>query len=496
MGILKCLHNPDTASNARKTIALSMATLLNTCMNIVLQMLLARCLDKQNVAIYMQSLLVFNTALPFLQLGITNGLYYVLVHDDEHACEIMTEGILLTVVSSLVITVFLLFGGNYVLAGVLNNEAAAPALMWLIPYMLFCVPESVAMVGLVYYNRFRFIAIYNAVKSLICVIGLILVTQLLKNGEDVFAARAIISSFFGLCTLILIYKCVIPRTKFCINKSNIVKILSVSLPLSFASMAGTLSGHLDQWIVSGMLSPDIYTVYQMGAYEIPVISIITGAISTVMIVDINKAVKDNDVKKAVEIFRNIASKTSMFLMPCMVFFFFASNDFICFLFTEKYVDSVPIFCVYLLYIPIRCVIYGPMFIALGKSKNILYRECVSLVLNGIMSIIMIKWLGMIGAAVSTILVTYVFSVTYNIYSLSKWTYTPWYKILPFNEIGKYIILSVPGGILSWVLLFEIDSTLYIGNIILKFVVFCIITLLLYNYVANISPKKLVGLIRR
>lgn len=493
--MLNLLRCPDSASKVQKTVALSAASMTSLFLNVILQMLIARYLSKTEVAVYMQSLLIYSTLLPFLQLGVNSGLYYVLTHKEGHSREVMTEGMVIVGSAGLVVSLIIIIGGNELIASFMNNYNLSYTTFWLIPYMLICIPESLAFVGFIFCNRVRFVAYYNTIKSLACVLLLVIVIIYNDSGTVLFIARVISGCLFGICSIFLLYVYVLPKDSFQFQWSGIKTILAVSLPLSFATMAGTMSGNLDMLIVSRFFSVDDFSVYRMGAYELPFVGIITGAISTVVTVDMNREAKNGDIVKAIEIFKNVAVKTSLILMPSMVFFFFAAQDFITFMFTEDYLGAVPIFCLYLLYLPVRCVIYGPLFVALGKSKIIMKREFTALMLNAVLSLVAIHVLGMIGAVVSTLMVTYLYSVPYNIYLLSKWSGVSWYKILPFRRIGGCILLSLPGGLLAW----QTASVFYTWHSLLKlmlmFCVFALTTMLMYYRYLHLSPQKLRNIIR-
>ena len=448
--ILEGVLRKDNASNVQKTFALSLAGIMSTAINVVLQMLLARYCSTYEIAIYMQSILIYTTLVPMLQLGISNGLYYVLVHNKNNELEILTEGICITFASTSVFALFIILGGSDLLAILFNNDGVGKTSFWLVPYFLFCIPESIVMVGFVYYERLRFVAYYNTLKSLILVIVLIVTVMIRNDGYILFASRVIVSSFFSFIALIFLYRYIIPFGKINFTIKNIKNILKISLPLSIASITGILSSNLDKILVSNMLSTDEYVVFQMGAYEIPIIGIITNAVSTVMIVEMTNSIKKGDVLQAMVLFRNIVKKTSFFLMPIMVFFFFAAKNVICFLFTEAYLGAVPVFLTYLFYIPIRCVQYGPMIVAFGKSKIIMYREFASLIINILLSVILMKLLGIIGVAIATVLISYIIGLAYNLYSLSKWTKVSCKDILPIFDMFIYFLLSLPGGIISWI----------------------------------------------
>ena len=490
--MFKYLLKPDEASNSEKSVVLAFAYATNTCMNVILQMLIARVLDKAEVAVCMQPILVFNTIMPILQLGVANGLLFILVRNEYKVYQLMTDGLIITVISSMVAGILILCGGDEYLAVFFHNPELSSAMILMIPYMIICVPESVALVGFVYFNRLKFLAYYNAIKSLFVVLLMIVIALYIKTGFAIWVTKVICSCAFGILTVFILYSCLLERGKVRLDRKDLESILKVSLPLGIAGMAGIVSSNLDQWIIGTMFSPQEYAVFVMGAYELPIIGIITGAISTVIVVDINRAVKEGRHKDAVDLFYRIATKTSAVLMPCMVFFFFASEDLICCLFSDNYLDAVPIFCVYLLYIPIRCVVYGPMFIAYGKGNYIMFREIASLIINGIISIYLVNIIGMIGAAISTILVVYCFNVIFNIMSISKWARCVWSDLLPFKEYLNYILISLPGGIVSWIV---VKNTLIVPGVetlIIKFLVFSIMTILLYYYILGLSPKKMLG----
>ena len=222
------------------------------------------------------------------------------------------------------------------------------------------------------------------------------------------------------------------------------------------------------------------------------LGMITGAVTTVMIVDINRAAQAGDITRAFSLFRKIAEKTALFLMPVMIFFIFAGSNLIHFLFTEKYEGAILVFIIYLLYMPVRCVIYGPLFIALGKTSVVLRREITALVLNAVLSVISVKYLGAIGAALATILVTYLYSVPCNLYLLHIYSNIAMRDILPLKHIALCIILSLPGGLLAW----EIDQCYgcdyYLLRLIVMGGVFTLVTLLLYRYFFKIRFSSILA----
>src|SRR5690606_3575124 len=102
------------------------------------------------------------------------------------------------------------------------------------------------------------------------------------------------------------------------------------------------------------------------------------------------------------------------------------------------------------------VYYGSALIALGKTKEILYRSIISLVLTILFAYVMTLWIGYIGAAIATVAVSYIWAIPYNVITLSKsFSCKPSY-VIPFSRIGKILLISLISGVLASSILFLKD----------------------------------------
>lgn len=432
-------------TRTRRATALMIASAVNTLLSLLLSMIAARILTKTELAINSQTFLVYTTFAPFLTLGIPSGIYYHLAHNEHRKRAVVNESILLTLCTSLLFSLFILCGGNEVLANAFHNSQIEELLYWLIPYSLFMVPMNVISCVFVFEYRIRFNSAFSAVQTFVILAVVTVSVLIFRTGESMIVSRVIVSiAFVVVAGIILNY--ILPKEKSTKpDLSSIKTLLSIAIPLGLAGMLSTLECSLDKWIVSVMLSPETYVVFTQGARELPLINTITGAISTVVLVDITKYAKDGDFPAAVALFRKIAEKTSLILLPAMMFLFVTASPVIRLLYTDAYAEAIPVFQIYLLFVPIRTVVFGPLLIALGKSKYILVRSIISLCLDALLSILGVYVLGAAGAALATIFVIYLFNVPSNLYVISKATGIKWTKLLPFRRIGLCILLSIPGA---------------------------------------------------
>ncbi|HPY63466.1 MAG TPA: oligosaccharide flippase family protein [Bacillota bacterium] len=434
-------------TRTNRAIALMIGSTVNTLLSLLLSMAAARVLTKIELANNSQTFLVYTTFASFLTLGIPSGIYYHLVHNEHRKRAVVSESILLTLGASLLFALFIIFGGNYLLANAFRNSQIAELLYWLIPYSLFMVPMNVITCVFVYENRIRFNAVFSTVQTFVTLAVVIVSMLVFRTGKSMIVSRVIVSIAFVVVASVILNHVLPKEESSKLNLSSIKSLLYISIPLGLAYMTSILDRSLDKWIVSVLLSPETYAVFTQGARELPLIDTITGAISTVMLVDITKAAKDGDFPLAVAMFRKIAEKTSLILLPTMMFFLVTASPVIRLLYTEAYAEAIPVFQVYLLYLPIRTVVFGPLLIALGKSKFILIRSIIGLCLNALLSILAVWLLGAVGAAIATIFVIYLFDIPSNLYVISKATGIKWINLLPFRRYGLCVFLSLPGVVL-------------------------------------------------
>ena len=490
--ILKKLlqSNENDVSRAEKTVALTIASMVNTLLSMLLSMVAVRLLTKTEIAVNSQTFLAYSTFAPFLTLGINSGIYYYLSQNEHRKRAAVNECMMLVSASSLLFALFICFGGNNMLATMFKNPGIAQTLYYMVPYTLLVTPASILSYVFIYENRLRFNAVYSTVQTFATLVVVMLAMLWFHTGQSMVISRVLISCVFALVTAYLAYS-ILPTGTGRPKWNTMRQLLTISLPLGISSIMGSMFTDLDKWIISAMLTPEIYAVYTQGARELPLISTITGSINTVLIVDLTKSVQERNYQEAVQLFRRVAEKTSMLLMPIMVFCFAAAKPIISFLYTGAYLAAAPIFQIYLLYMPIRVVYYDPFLIALGKSRFVMWKTAVGLFVNAVFSIIFVYTFHAEGAALATILSVYCFNVPLNLYVISKETGIVWTKLLPFREVFECAVYSIPGALLAVFAAKILPSGMTsIVVLIVEFLLFCVVTVPVFAWRFRIDVRKI------
>jgi O-antigen/teichoic acid export membrane protein len=138
------------------------------------------------------------------------------------------------------------------------------------------------------------------------------------------------------------------------------------------------------------------------------------------------------------------------------------------LFGDSYRESVDVFRIYLLLVPLRVATYGLITQAIGRTQINLSASLVLLVLNAILVLALVGPLGLIGPALGAVLATYGMAVYYLI-RLRRILGVPVRALLPWPMLAINLAISAVAGVpaallvlagLDGVLLLAVASLLF------------------------------------
>lgn len=418
-------------SRTSKVFSLTLGQALTSLVMLISSMILARVLSKHDLATVRQTLLAYRFAAPLLMLGVPQAVFYFLPGEKSRPRGVLIDNFTILTVLGGVFSLFLALGGNELLALRFSNPDLSKTLRWMIPYPLFVMP--VAMLGgvMVIKERVRAFAAYTIVSNTILALTVIGAALWTQGYTGPLAAQILVPAVFLPVALWLAFSSV-PGKWTLPNPSSMREMLKFSVPLGMATMFGTMTMQLDKVIVSVLTSPEEFAVFSNGAVEVPLIGIITGSVTVVVLAEMRKSAAEGKYQETVRLFRLTAEKTSYILFPAMFFLFISADSFIQTLFSEKYADSVVPFRWYLLLLPVRTVVFGSLLMAMNKTKVILFRSFVSLCVNCVLSIIFVSIFGAWGAVIATVVTVYLWDVAYNLYTFEKLLLIPWFHFFPIQ----------------------------------------------------------------
>ena len=438
-------------SRTTKVLALSLGNGLTALVTLVSGMVLARVLSKTDLATYRQTLLAYDVALPLLSLGLASGLYYFLPTEKERPRGVLVEGLLLMAGMGLVYAVFIALGGNHLLARRFSNPAIIPTLAFLVPLPILMLPAKLLPPVLVTQNRVQTLTVYNVLTALVLAAGVIGACVVWRSPSAMVLTRVGLSIGAGLLAIGLMLRAV-PGGDWRPSGRHLKQMVIYSLPLAGAASLGAIHIQMDKLIVSSMCGPEDFAVYSNGAFQIPLIGILTGSIAAVIQPDLRRMVVEGNLAGALALFRQSALKSAALLFPAMFFLLICAEPLILTLFTEAYAGSVMPFRLYLLILPVRIIQFGSFMIVLGLNRVMLYRALAGLSANLVLSVVLVRQMGYLGAALSTVVCLYSVNCVLNFRAIGRAVGCGATAVLPFGallRLGGYSLLaSLPVGLMQ------------------------------------------------
>lgn len=468
----------------RKATALTVANLINTFISVIATMIIPRLIDTGEYGTYKLVFLAFNTLLPFLGLGLTQGLYFFLPTEKKRFRAIVFECYIIYgimgILFSLVLVIFGLdlFGGVFADAqskGVIvqalakvydvvknfiihDNSRVQKLILWLIPYSLITLMTTCTSVIMNIRDRISTYIKFNLACAICSTLALTVALFFSPSAQTAVIAMTAAKFVEGLVAILLTVKC-LPHDDMNPKIRSLGRILAFSFPLGLASMIGTITKQMDHLFIADFASESYFGIYEIAAKEVPIIDVLLAAVSTALLPEVRRLFGKGDYKEGQRLYINVAKRLSCITLPIMLFLMFWGKDFITFMYSSKYVvndeiknigyDVVLIFRVYLLYFLGRICVTGPLFTALGMNIYLLVKTAASCALNALFTYFFLKWIGPVGAAVGTILSGWVIMITMILPVLAKKTSLGTLSYYPFAFVGKLILYSAPAAAISY-----------------------------------------------
>ncbi len=437
--------NPKTDSSiANKSILLTISSLLTKLTLMVSTMIITRLLDETAYGTYKQVFLTYNVVLPFLALGLAQGVFYFMPFEKKRVRGRMNDCYAVYLTTGLIYCLFLLLGGSRLIASAYDNPELSSLILISIPYIIMdvAVQSNYAVFNVM--NRVRLYMVYSVCSGFLSGLTLIAAILISPTAKSVVIASV---GFKVLSNAVLIFLTgrILPKDESRPDLSSIIELLKFSVPVGIAYMISTLSVNLDSVFVSAMRSTEEYAVYTVGAHELILIGVISSSICVAITPAMRVAVAEGRLERCSELFVTAGRRMATVLVPMMCFFWVWSREFLTFVYSEKYIGAVWIFRVYLVYFLLRISASNQVFASLGVGKYILACSAVTCVLNAILNYLGIKAIGSIGAALATVASGTLVFVFMNIPMLSKKLNLPLKKAYPLGLVLKSLAIGMAGG---------------------------------------------------
>lgn len=481
-------------SRTTKTIILSAGKALASVSSLLATIVLVRLFSKEDFASFRQTLLVFTMLAPFIGMGLSRSIvYHMPTAAKNQRGAIILEAILPLFLAGLVYFLFMILGGNRIAAYLFSNPKLESTLIIFAPIAMLSLTRATLAPSLIASQKVTLAAVIGVISGISVALVSTLVALYWPQLEiTLFSQMLAHSSIFLICLVVFLKNFSLAKPTF----SGMAKHLTFGLPLCFSSAVVVATRNVDRAMISSMCSLEQFAIFDRGAFELPLVAVITGSMTTILLVDYRPLFEQGRMDEILRLLHRSVERSALFLMPAMCFLFAFAPEFMVCMFGSRYSDSSIVFRIYLLLLPNRTIVFGSVALAAGKTKELAVASIYALLANVILNYFMIRWFGYVGGAISTLITIYFVSgylratIAKNALGFSM------SEFLPIKTVVSMIWLSFIPLVPTFICLFLIGATEPVTKLLLGATIYFAGLLLVYWRQGHVSPSMLRRYLRR
>jgi O-antigen/teichoic acid export membrane protein len=441
-----------------RTFILIFSSGLQKVTTLLLQLILARLIFPELLGTYRQVFLAYTLLLGVLSLQLENSLFYFLPKlGADHRRPLLTQTSVLGLTLAALVGLVMFFGAQFI-ANFLNNPSLAPLIRIMALYPL---PEAMNVLVppfMVSLDRTVAASVYTLALNVGKIAVTVVLVALHFDLTMVMWGTVLSSAVVAAISWTHMYR-LSEGGPARLDRNLILEQLHYCWPLWITVVIGTITGLFDQLLISKFFDARMFATYTNGAYELPVIALITTNLAVAIMPNLVVLADQGKTLDALDLWQEAARKCSLVIFPCFVFFLVVAPDFMSVLWGRQYVIatwpysmSAWTFMIYLLILPTRIVIFGSIFRALGKTKPYAFSALLGLTTDVIVGTAL-AWgghggfLSYVGPTLAVVCSSAVM-LTYSLLKLGQIVDLPVRKLVRWKELGRIMLLcALCGGLI-------------------------------------------------
>jgi len=443
--------------NYRKQMgALITGQMLSMLLSFVLPLILVRILTKNDYGLYAQFNVILAFCTTFFSFGFSSELYFLYPSATRQEKRIQVFQSLLMLFGAGFVAVFLLYV-PIIKQYLVSDEIFDKNYIYLVLSVWFSVPEILITALYVLNHDNKTSVLFLPIMAILRVALVLILYLVCPTIEIIFLAiviSVIIRFLFLIYYVFKLVRCNI-RGRL-INWQLLKKQLNYSVPLGIANSTRVFVQQMDKLIILSFVSPAMYAIYSIAFYGVPGLTQVYLSISQVYIPRMAVAFKSNDLDDLVALYHSMVSKTLSYTIPIVFIIILFANSVVTFVFSSKYVDSIPYFRLYLLTFIISSIGCGNVLRATGETRKSLLAYIYTAIVLLPFTYLAIKYYSLNGAITAAILGSIFPKLLLSIYD-ARAIQISILKLYPWVIISKILLISL-GTLFPFVLI-----RMYIGN---------------------------------
>lgn len=367
-------------SNTKQALWLALSSFSSLALGFLSAAILSRYFDKAEYGTYRQILYVYGTLQTIFTVGLPSVFsYFIPRYSHEEGKYFVNKINLIFVLLGLLFSIVLYFSSDFI-AQILNNDELAIGLKIFSVFPLFTLP-ALGVEGLyTALRKTKYIAIYNTISKLLMLICIVAPVIYFKGDYKTAIIGWGVASFF----IFLFAMYMKNKPYFGVSKQRIQKFYSTvfnySLPLMAASLAGFFIASSNQFFISRYYGTEMFAEFANGFISLPMIGMVTGSITAVLLPLFSKAQKDKKITNALKSYESAVLNSTILIYPLILFCVVFATDIVIFIYGDLYINSAPYFRIALIRDIFTVLPFLAVLLATGHSKIYFTAHLVSAVI--------------------------------------------------------------------------------------------------------------------
>jgi O-antigen/teichoic acid export membrane protein len=441
-----------------RTVALvGLARAAGTASVLLVNAMLARAWPAEQVGAWVVVWVLGSSLVPLFLLGLPTTVLYLYPRRDGAGRRALGRqaALALTVAAALLVAVLALAGAPLVgwLApqAVVTPRALQKLLLPFLPYLFATVSGGAIDALLVAAGRVRL----QALLALLQAVG-----QVAAAGAAVglgLSPAAVFGSFSLVAVLrtgvgwLLVQRGAAASTA---PDATWREVATCAVPVWLNDAVGGLSRYADRFVVTCFFSAAVVAQYHVAAVEVPV-GLLLGAVVTVLVPEFSRLYQEQRSADIHRLWCQTVSRLALVVMPLFAFLSAFATSFMAVYLPGNYASGLWVFRLLLLALPVRCAVYGPVLVAIGRAHWAVWASLLDLVLSAGVGWFLTgaahaqgaTWAFLVPAA-AAVLATYV-QVAVLLVLIGR--QLAWGRsVLPWGDLARVGSRSALAAVLAWV----------------------------------------------
>ncbi|HKU37016.1 MAG TPA: oligosaccharide flippase family protein [Polyangiales bacterium] len=436
---------------------LVMGRLLATLSDALLPLVIVRLLGKAEVGVLTSVLLVYTTIALVLATGIPAALMFHMPGrpaSERRALALQTaKGLFgFGVAAAALLTASGLIGrfAPSLVAHVAADDSAAllngglSHLFLLAAFPLGDLPARMLPNLLVIENRAEAAARYAIASSIGNAVFVLVPVSLGANIQVVLLAYSAFGLIQGV-TLLAFLRVLYRNTERIAPPVPFRETIRFAVPLGLTDIVAMLNNRFDRYLISISFPLTVFAEYQVGAFQIPVLTTVAYTVGTVYTPLLTELFREHKAAEAIKTWRDSVTKVALIVVPVAAVFVVAAEEFVELLFTTAYIAAAPVFRCYALLTMGRVASFGTVLVAAGKPQSVLRSAIWSLLVNAVLCVLGLRVFGFVGPAIGTAL-AFVPMVAIYCWYIGQAAELPLSRIFPLGGYLKLVATAAVAAI--------------------------------------------------